>query len=291
MSVVIEICNRKILVIEGKGNKNKAKVKKAFTVDLPAAMFSNDIINIDQDNIAVLRQAFKENHIKPKKAEIVINDNSVISRGIIIPKVDSRRIHMIARNEMMNIFNLGTEYLVDYRILEETLQDGIDSYHILASACKLELIESLEQFCNACRISIESVESAQSTMLWLINNLDLIKHSSPTMICEVNQDYRRYYLFHDFSFVLLRSINGEEDESSNAKAVRLLEIMSESLVDEYGAPIKDILLIGSSSFAELLCQQLQTAGMNCLIVNLNKELGTSNKLELANYANGLGAIV
>lgn len=295
MSLVFEFRNHELLVLQGKKKRGSLKISKAFRIPYELELFQNEGMEIEQGMIERVVDALKSHAIKERKVDVIINNQTILTRDFMVPKVEPKKLQVVVRSEMTALFNLSPEYIIDYRILEEEQKDGVTTLHVIASAALTKLIENIESFMKACRLQLISIDSAPSALLRTLDAANTIVDSLPTLVLEVTEEYVRYYVYHDFSFLMLRT-NKISDFNDHKEIVErimhLTEIMSKSLIGRYGTSIQKVIIIAYEDIVEEVLDAFASyPKFTCELINLNSILYPNEHEDIQVYSSGLGSLI
>lgn len=128
----IDFGSSEIKIIEGKMSKKDIKIFKSISVILPKNLYFNGTI-LDKDTIVkLLREILKENKISTELAYGIINNSSIITREISIPKVDEKEVGAIIGFQIEDFFPVDPEnYVIDYLIIGTTIENDIEKLSII----------------------------------------------------------------------------------------------------------------------------------------------------------------
>ena len=120
----IELGTNTIKLVEGKFQKGKLHIYKAFQAPTPEGAVSDGKILNKQLVIDTLRFLINQNNIKAKDVIFTTNSSSIINRDIIIPKVKLDEMETVIRYEMQQYLPINLdEYILQFIILDEITDD------------------------------------------------------------------------------------------------------------------------------------------------------------------------
>jgi len=153
--IVIEIGSgwTKVLVGSSLGKKKKKglfneniSVKDTFLFKTPLAdILETDILRDSEqpytpifneyELIEKIREKFFEKRIKANEVIITLSDRSVVSREMILPKVEEDKLKDIIRYELQELLPIDQKkYVIDFKVIEEVKVSGVDKYKLIVSA-------------------------------------------------------------------------------------------------------------------------------------------------------------
>lgn len=120
----IELGTNTIKLVEGKFQKGKLHIYKAFQAPTPEGAVSDGKILNKQLVVDTLRFLINQNNIKAKDVIFTTNSSSIINRDIIIPKVKLDEMETVIRYEMQQYLPINLdEYILQFIILDEITDD------------------------------------------------------------------------------------------------------------------------------------------------------------------------
>lgn len=294
MACVVEIRDREIYVLVGTGSAKKLKVSQSLRIFLNDSMFTNHDVNFDAEMISHIKQKLDEHNINFKKIDLVINHRVILTKELTVPKTDRKKLDFMVTNEMIGMFNLTRDYIVDYTVLGETEFEGNKRVHCLTSAMRKSTIEGLELFFEELGMKINSIQSTSNSFLNFVSKLELVNVYEPVIVVDASSSYIRYYLFNHGHFMFMRSIyiHVDDDPQTITKRVyHVLELMNQSQAGDSGKPISRVLLFGFEKRFALMTKivasglQLDSEVPNIL------DVVTPDDSNLYDFVNCMGVLV
>lgn len=157
--IVIEIGTgwTKVLVGSSLGTKKKKglvneniKVKDTFLIKTPINFDSDSdsIANVGKqfipffnvkELIEQIREKLKERKIKAEKVIVTISDRSVLSREMVLPKVEEEKLKEIIGFELQELLSIEPRmYLIDFKVIEEVKVEEAMKYKLIVGALPRE---------------------------------------------------------------------------------------------------------------------------------------------------------
>jgi type IV pilus assembly protein PilM len=129
-------------IVEGRYTKRGIVVYDYFTVPTPENSYMDGEI-LDRELIYyTLRQELKNRNIKTKNVYFTINSSSIITREIIIPKVDRKEIEGLLKFQIKEYIPTDSEnYIVQFKIIDTIYEEDIEKLNILLIAIPKNIIE------------------------------------------------------------------------------------------------------------------------------------------------------
>lgn len=301
MALGIEFKNGSINLVEAKLKKNGVICKSTHSFE-----FNHDWVDqqgvsaVDFDNFVMLfEQKLIEFDIKDRKdAYLCLNNSSIISREIITPKIDEKKLGLIVRSEMMDALNLTPNYIMDYIMLEEIQdEEGKDSYRLLAVAVLDTALESYLDLMREIKVKPVVIDSATNAIIKTVGTIPEIQEKDQVIITEVGNGHLRLYLFDRGMYVLSRNIKMiSYDELTKDEYLATIEDnISKMIQFSYTRGIKNgieqIYLIGKDDELEEIEQLVKTNLLvNCMIMK-QPEFVSGTCPYLTQYTNVLGTLL
>lgn len=210
MALGIEFKNGSINLVEAKLRKNGVMCKSTYSFEFSDEWIDQQgIRDYDFDNLVMLfEEKLTDFNITDKKeAYLCLNNSSVIYREVITPRIDEKKLALIVRSEMMEALNLTPNYIMDYIMLEETVdENNRDSYRLLAVAILDSALESYLNLMKALKIKPVVVDSATNAIIKVVSMLPEMERMDQVILTEIGNGHLRLYLFDRGNYVLSRNI-------------------------------------------------------------------------------------
>lgn len=207
MPLSIEFKNGFINIVEAKLKKGVISVSNTHTVRYPDEWIdAMSILNMSELH-SLLRKELDVMQFKEKSCYLCINNTSIIYRELQVPKLDSKKLPLLVRSEMMEVLNLSPDYIMDYVILEELVDQDTneDNYRVLAVAMQKSAIESYIELCKLLNLKLISIDSATNSVLKLVSLNPEIVLKEQVILADVGNGHLRLYLFEQGKYVLSRN--------------------------------------------------------------------------------------
>ena len=139
----IDIGSFQIKAVEGKATKKGIIIDNYFSIPTPKDAYNDGEIE-DRDLIHyVLDEGLKKNKIKSKNVYLTINSSSIITRELIIPKVEYEEIENILSFQLEDYIPINPEnYIVQFKIIGSVYEGDIEKLKLLLIAIPKEIVES-----------------------------------------------------------------------------------------------------------------------------------------------------
>lgn len=294
MACVIEVRDQELYVFVGSNSRRSIKAKKFFRIYLSEPLFVNNEVVFNDSLVNQVRAILNKNGVKEKRVDVVINHRVTLTKDLVLPKTDRKKLSFMVSNEMTSMFNLTKEFVVDYRVLGTTDDEGVSKYRVLASAIRKQTVFGLELFFGDLGMKIKSMQPATSSFLQLVGGLNLLDTMDPMIIVDASRSYIRYYLFNKAEFILLRSqYIGVDDPSEfvSERIVQILELLSQSQFGITGKPITHVKMVGFDKRFALIANLIEK---NMGIVPTHIELERYAHIastEILDFVNSIGVLV
>lgn len=294
MKCVVEIRDKELYILVGKKTRKGIDVSKAFRIFLTDSFITHEGVQSSPELIEKIKGILKEQKVKSRHIDVVLNHRVALTKEFVLPKVDAKKLDLLATNEMIALFNLSPDYVVDYRVLEMIQEEGVQKYRILASALRLELIQELEHFFKQLKMKIDCISTAVSSFLNFVMSSGILDRDEPIVIIDASTSYLRYYLFVEKRFSIVRSVYIKEHddmENISKRAEHLLDLMSQSQsqFNKNGTSIKTVKILGlKERFAVMRHEtgenyHFQVADMSSILRDKSERL--------LDYGNSLGMLI
>jgi len=259
MPVSIEVRNNRIHVVDAVVNNNKITCKKAFTLDLPDGVLDAKGIIDNMQFARILESGLEIHHVKSKKVTLCINNPSIIYRELVVPRVDDKKLAFVVRSEMISSLNLTNEYIIDFIILDEFIDQHKPFYRILAAAILDSAMKSFVDTLYSIKLKPTVVETSTSSIIKYVDMSGVVDSGEPIIIADVEDGTLKLYLFEDKKYVLTRNTKITDYSLEDKKAlIGVIEDNINKMVQfQFTRPshvgIKKIFLVGKVDFLNEAC--------------------------------------
>jgi len=255
MAISIEVRNNRIYVIDANVNNGRVVCKKAFTLELPEGILDAKGIMDNVQFARILESGLSENHIKTKKASVCINNPSVIYRELVIPRVDDKKMTFVVRSEMISSLNLTNEYIIDYLILDEYLDQRRPFYRILAVAILDSAMKSIVDTFKSMKILPIVVETSTSAIIKYVDIAGISSDGAPIIVADIEDNALKLYLFEEGKYILTRNTKISEEMADRSSLIGVIEDNVNKMVQfQFTRPshqgVKKIFLFGKAGLVE-----------------------------------------
>lgn len=294
MACIVEIRDQELYVMVAFNSRKKTSVHRAFRIYLAEPLFKDNQVVITESLIKQIKRSFEKYDIRDKKIKLVVNHRLALTKDIIVPKTDTKKMGFLVENEMINLFNLTKDFIVDYTILNEVENEGVTQVKTLTCALRKSTIAGLEDLFSVLNMKIQSIDVAPVSYMTFLYKTEVIDTHDPLIVIDASSSYIRYYLFHERKFVLMRTlyIHVEDDHTAISKRVlHVLELMSQTQRSMTGKPVEKVKLLGFNKRFGMMASLSETyLRMSATVPNIFHEITPENH-ELFDYGNALGVIL
>lgn len=134
--LAIDIGNKNIKIVSGNHNKDSIMIDKAITIETPVNSYEDGNI-LDVSNLKkAIGLALENEKIKAKKVIFTVDSTSIITRDISLPlaKKEEEMDTMVRFEIEQYLPIMFDDYVVEYKILEEFMEENIKKARILVVA-------------------------------------------------------------------------------------------------------------------------------------------------------------
>jgi len=262
MAVSIEVRNNRIHVVDAVVNNNKISCKKAFSLDLPDGVLDAKGVIDNMQFARILESGLETHHVKAKKVTLCINNPSIIYRELVVPRVDDKKLAFVVRSEMISSLNLTNEYIIDFIILDEFIDQHKPFYRILAAAILDSAMKSFVDTLYTIKIKPLVIETSTSSIIKYVDMSGAVDSGEPIIVADVEEGILKLYLFEDKKYVLTRNTKITEYSMEDRHAlIGVIEDNINKMVQfQFTRPshvgIRKILLVGKVDFLQEACNSI-----------------------------------
>lgn len=236
----LDIGAYEIKIVEGKQTNKGIKIDKYFTVRNPLKAYDNGKI-LDKNLIHyALSEGFTDKKIKANDVYLTINNPSIITREVVIPKVEDKEIKDILKFQIEDYIPIKPEeYIVQFNIIEEFYEDDVEKLSILLIAMPKEMVEEHFKLLKSLDLNPIVLDYQPNSIAKLIQYNNYINDKYYTgdttfAVIDIGYDNTKVYIIRDGNIQVSRIIesggkhieqdtlnfpeyNQEKDEKYNSK--------------------------------------------------------------------------
>jgi type IV pilus assembly protein PilM len=155
----MDIGNQNIHLIQGKFNKSSISVRDAIECPIPEGVFQDGRIEDLEALRQIIRRCLTSNKIKGKNAVITTQSTSVITRDILLPVADRKQLDSMVKYEIEQYLPIvASEYVVEYSVAEEVIDDGISKYKVQVAAMPKNMVENFANLLSECGLKTVALD-------------------------------------------------------------------------------------------------------------------------------------
>ncbi|WP_187296301.1 type IV pilus assembly protein PilM [Tepidibacter mesophilus] len=144
----IDIGSKNIKIVVGKQSKNTVLVEKAVMIETPPNSYKDgNILNIEKLK-SVITEYIQSQNIKTKKTIFTVQSTLIINREITLPvaKKEEEMDTMVRFEIEQYLPIMFDEYVIEYKILETFIEEGIKKGRIIVAALPKTIAEDCLKF-------------------------------------------------------------------------------------------------------------------------------------------------
>lgn len=298
MPVAIEFKSDTINIVEARSRSGGFDLRQVKTISFPEDWLDAQGIREMEDFYLLLTQTIEDAEIKTKDTILCINNSSVIYRELVVPSIEDKKLSMIVRSEMMDVLNLTPDYIMDYVVLEEFVdENGAPMIRMLAVACLSSVLSSYIMLMKRLKLKLTCIDSATNAVLKLVSEVPDLKSLEQMILVDVGNGHLRLYLFEQGKYVLSRNAKLVHlMDSSRAEIINVIEdninkMIQFSYTRGNKSGIKKIVLAGKDELlADLKSKVLEDLLVPCEVLPRPSFIGGDIEFE-TRYINVLGSLI
>jgi len=138
----MDIGAHKIKIVEGSNTKNGIQINNFLSIETPEGSLRDGII-LDKDLMHyVISEELRNKKIKTKDVYLTINSSKIVTREIVIPKVEYDEIDKILKYQIEDYLPINVnDYIIQFKIIEGINADDIEKLRILVIAIQKNIID------------------------------------------------------------------------------------------------------------------------------------------------------
>ena len=204
MTLVIDIGSKYIHFIQEKSKKQI----KCTSVLIPKGSISNGEIISVEELTRVIKREIKKQAYRKKKLTFLIHTSEMVIKEAELPKVKPKEMHFLIEQEVMGLVPVGEQYLVDYKVIENT-SESTDK--VMIAAMPKILIAGYIQLAKAIRAKDCKIDIYQNSISKLVEK-QYIQENQNVILADIGNSMLHVHLFNGKKRIFSRSalINTEQ---------------------------------------------------------------------------------
>jgi len=298
MPIVFEFKNDMVNIVEARSKSNVFDIKRSCSISIPEEWIDSQGIKEMDDLYLLLSSTLDMEGFKTKEAAICINNPSVIYREIIVPNIETKKMALIVRSEMMDVLNLTPDYIMDFVVIEEFEdEESTKKARLLAVASISSAIETYIELMKKLKLRLTCIDTATNSIIKLVDSSPDLKSIEQLILVDSGRKHLRLYLFEHGKYILTRNAKiSPMNEVTDEEALNIIEdninkMIQFSFTRDNKSGEKKIVLVGRDSILEeLKSKVLNDLLVPCDILAKPSFVNTSDLFETC-YINAISALI
>ena len=142
-NITLDIGSQNIRIVEGRGFGKVFTINNLCSIQTPLTVYEDGML-YDINTLANhLKDAMKQHNIKGSYISYIIEGSSILSREIEVPSIKKNELSSMIRYEMENnLPNPVDYYILQFKVTDKFIGEGINRLKILVSAVPKHIVES-----------------------------------------------------------------------------------------------------------------------------------------------------
>lgn len=167
----IDIGSFNIKVVECQQNNGKMEIVNYAITRTPDNSVVDGKITNEEKIVGAIKELLSKNFIKTKKAVGLISSSAVVTREVNIPKMKEAEIDKYIQIDSQQYFPMDlSEYILDYKILEETAGVEGPEYVILLTAVPEVLVTNYIKVIESLKLELEAIDIIPNVISKYVTN-------------------------------------------------------------------------------------------------------------------------
>ena len=206
MTIAIEFKQDSVNLAEVRIKGSTMELRRSHSISIPEEWIDSEGVREEEMLAMLVSQEIKDFDFKSKDLIICVNNPSIIYRELLVPKVDSKRLGLVVRSEMMEVLNLTPDYIMDYVVLEEiTDEEGIAKVRLLAVASLSKAVASYIEVAKKMKLKLVGIDTSTNAVLKFVEASQDLTNNDQMILVDIGNTHLRLYLFENGKYVLSRN--------------------------------------------------------------------------------------
>jgi len=298
MPIAIEFKSDTINIVEVRSKSGVFDMRNAQTLSFPDEWLDAQGIKEMDDFYLLMNQALEVGNYKSKETYLCINNISVIYRELIVPNIETKKLAMVVRSEMMDVLNLTPDYVMDFITIEELVNENNEPMiRVLAVASLSSALESYISLMKRLKLKLVCIDSSTNAIIKFVDKIPELNSLEQLIFVDVGNGHLRLYLFEFGKYILSRNAkllylkNSADDEVIGVIEEHINKMIQFSFTRENKSGTKRIVLAGKDELlAELNTRVLEDLLVPCEILPQPSFLTGTGDFE-TRFVNTFGTLI
>lgn len=180
-SISIDFGSSSVKIVEGKVLDKNIQITNAVDIKLPQGLYSNGLINNVDELAHIIKSEMEKQKIGFGRAYGVINNSSIITREVILPKVKEEEINAILEYQLSEYFPVNPEnYIVQHIMQGPVMVDDVEKMNILLIGVPKAMVSTHFDLLTKIGLTPEALDYQGNVMMKLLKNNPTINNSIET---------------------------------------------------------------------------------------------------------------
>ena len=224
--LAIEIRNNRVALTEGSTTRGRVTVKKASSFEFDSEWSSVKgalAINEMADRLVLELQ---ENGFGSKRdVAVCFNQSYTVYRELKVPAVETKKLAIVVRSEMISSLNLEPDCIVDYVIIDSEEDETGSYYHVLAAALQKDFFESYLEVFKRAKLKVKTVDFGANALMKVIEMSHYLQMNQLTLVLNISRNHLRLFIFDGLNYSFTRSIQISDEADTTTEVVGNLNRM------------------------------------------------------------------
>ena len=177
--ISVDIGAQSIALVVGKKVKNLYIIDDAFTIPTPPNCFSDGRITNIEALSGLIKQYILEKNIKAKDLIFTLSSSGIITREIILPAKKSDNLESMINFEISQYLPVDlSQYIVEYKYLEEFEEDGVKKSRILVAAVQKSVVDGYYELANMLGLNPVAMDISSNAIAKLMLDATAVNQES-----------------------------------------------------------------------------------------------------------------
>ena len=296
--VGIEIGDKTMKLVEVKNGS----ISNFVVEDLPDNVVMNGELVAFEEMTNILKTSFKKNKIRTKKCALILPDNDVYLRRMIVPAMTEKQLLVNLPYEFKDVLTEDKDkYLYDYSMIRHIRNDDgkVVEMEMLGAVVNIELIQQYQNTFKKAGLSLVKAEPRETALSSLVSYYNTSEEAIDFAILDLGYKSSSVDIFKEGVYEVTRTIDygveeiirvvGDILDCDEHLAARYLEMNKENVqsnercIDIYGSIATEVMRVMNYYSFENPNSNLDTlyyCGGGANIARFVEEIKSMNSLEL-----------
>jgi len=176
--ISLDIGSQSINIVVGKRKKSDYIISDAFSLDTPKHAYEDGKLTDVETLAENIKGYLHEKKIRCKDLVFTLNSSAIITREIILPVKKSTQLESMINFEISQFLPVDlSQYIIEYKFMEEFMEDGIKKSKVLVVAVPKSIVDGYYDLANIMKLNPSAMDINSNAISKLLLNPTVVNET------------------------------------------------------------------------------------------------------------------